>query len=171
VSLSAFAYLFSELVQYTQNRVSHINDLERRLTDIGVGVGVRLLESYSLRERSSKRETKLLGILSFVYSTIWKVLFGKQADSLEKSTEQEDEYMISDNQILVNRFISTPKDLGMLNCAAFVAGIVEGILEGAEFPARVTAHSVGVEGQKVPKTVLLIKFNPEVIDRDRRLTS
>lgn len=106
------------------------------------------MELYCFRERSSKRETKLLGILSFVYSTVWKVLFGKQADSLEKSTEQDDECilscpliytlsqeqdMISDNAILVNKFISTPKDLGGLNCAAFVAGIVEGILDGAEF--------------------------------------
>ena len=30
VSLSAFAYLFSELVQYCQSRVSHIGELERR---------------------------------------------------------------------------------------------------------------------------------------------
>ena len=54
-------------------------------------MGAKILELYCYRERSSKRETKLLGILSFVYSTVWKVLFGKQADSLEKSTEQEDE--------------------------------------------------------------------------------
>ena len=30
VSLSAYAFLFSEVVQYTQKRVSGINDLERR---------------------------------------------------------------------------------------------------------------------------------------------
>jgi hypothetical protein len=30
VSLSAFAFLFSELVQYNQSRVSNINELERR---------------------------------------------------------------------------------------------------------------------------------------------
>lgn len=30
VSASAFAFLFSEVVQYTQKRVSGINDLERR---------------------------------------------------------------------------------------------------------------------------------------------
>jgi hypothetical protein len=30
VSASAFAFLFSEMVQYTQKRVSGINDLERR---------------------------------------------------------------------------------------------------------------------------------------------
>ena len=30
VSLSAFAFLFSELVQYSQTRVSNIGELERR---------------------------------------------------------------------------------------------------------------------------------------------
>jgi hypothetical protein len=30
ISASAFAFLFSEIVQYTQKRVSGINDLERR---------------------------------------------------------------------------------------------------------------------------------------------
>lgn len=30
VSLSAFAFLFSEIIQYTQKRVSGIGDLERR---------------------------------------------------------------------------------------------------------------------------------------------
>ena len=40
--------------------------------------------------------------------------------------------MISDKDLLVNRFISVPKDSG-LNCAAFVAGIVDAILEGANF--------------------------------------
>lgn len=30
VALSAFAYLFSELVQYCQSRVSNISELERK---------------------------------------------------------------------------------------------------------------------------------------------
>jgi trafficking protein particle complex subunit 5 len=35
VSASAFAFLFSEVVQYTQKRVSGINDLERRCVALG----------------------------------------------------------------------------------------------------------------------------------------
>ena len=50
--------------------------------------------------------------------------------------QAEDEYMISDTDLFVNRFISVPKDMGQLNCAAFVAGIVRGALDGAGFPAR-----------------------------------
>lgn len=50
--------------------------------------------------------------------------------------QADDEYMISDNDLFVNKFISVPRDMGQLNCAAFVAGIVRGVLDGAGFPAR-----------------------------------
>ena len=40
---------------------------------------------------------------------------------------------IFDKEPLTNRFISVPKDMGDLNCAAFVAGIINGVLDAAEF--------------------------------------
>ncbi|KAL0673300.1 hypothetical protein Bca4012_001281 [Brassica carinata] len=162
VSLSAFAFLFSELVQYNQTQVDNIAELERRLEDAGYAVGSRVLELLCNREKGNRRETRLLGILSFVHSTVWKVLFGKVADSLEKGTEHEDEYMISEKELLVNRFISIPKDMGTFNCGAFVAGIVKGVLDNAGFPAVVTAHFVPIEGQQRPRTTILIKFADEV---------
>ncbi|OAE35816.1 hypothetical protein AXG93_4225s1190 [Marchantia polymorpha subsp. ruderalis] len=143
VSLSAFSFLFSELVQYSQTRVDNIAELERRLEDAGAGVGLRTLELLCHRE--------------------------KVADSLEKGTEHEDEYMISEKELLVNRFISVPKDMGAFNCGAFVAGVVKGVLDGAGFPARVTAHFVAVEGQARPRTTILIKFAEEVLQREARL--
>ncbi|EXB82156.1 hypothetical protein L484_005440 [Morus notabilis] len=167
VSLSAFAFLFSELVQYNQTQVDNIAELERRLEDAGYAVGARVLELLCHRIRmllilqGNRRETRLLGILSFVHSTVWKVLFGKVADSLEKGTEHEDEYMISEKELLVNRFISIPKDMGTFNCGAFVAGIVRGVLDSAGFPAVVTAHFVPIEGQQRPRTTILIKFAEE----------
>ncbi|CAK7338242.1 unnamed protein product, partial [Dovyalis caffra] len=161
VSLSAFAFLFSELVQYNQTQVDNIAELERRLEDAGYAVGARVLELLCHRDKGNRRETRLLGILSFVHSTVWKVLFGKVADSLEKGTEHEDEYMISEKELLVNRFISIPKDMGTFNCGAFVAGIVRGVLDSAGFPAVVTAHFVPMEGQQRPRTTILIKFAEE----------
>uniref|UniRef100_A0A0E0N1H1 Trafficking protein particle complex subunit n=1 Tax=Oryza rufipogon TaxID=4529 RepID=A0A0E0N1H1_ORYRU len=140
VSLSAFAFLFSELVQYNQTQVDNIAELERRLEDAGYAVGARVLELLCHRE--------------------------KVADSLEKGTEHEDEYMISEKELLVNRFISVPKDMGAFNCGAFVAGI--GVLENAGFPAVVTAHFVPIEGQQRPRTTILIKFAEEVLQREAR---
>jgi hypothetical protein len=63
-------------------------------------------------------------------------------------------------------------------------GIVAGVLDGAGFTARVTAHSVKVEegeytrqgGNIIPgipprkdKAVFLVKFSPEVLTRDAAL--
>lgn len=83
VSLSAFAFLFSELVQYNQNRVSSIEDLEKkwyfkdywttsqnwhfihchRLEESGYGIGLRVIELFSCRERLTKRETRIVNML------------------------------------------------------------------------------------------------------------
>ena len=49
-----------------------------------------MLELYTYREKSGKRETKHVSMLTFIAYTVWKMLFGKQAD-LEQSTESDDE--------------------------------------------------------------------------------
>eukprot|EP00039_Didymoeca_costata_P018940 m.335596 g.335596 ORF g.335596 m.335596 type:complete len:184 (+) comp17635_c0_seq1:209-760(+) len=164
INLSTFAFLMSEIIQYSHKRSDSVPDLERRLAEIGGQVGHRVLELLCLRERTPKREIKLNNMLLFIHTTVWKSLFGKQADLLEKDSDRNDTYMISDSNMVVNRFVSVPRELGSLNCAAFVAGIVEAILEGAHFPAKVTAHSVAQKG-----TTFLIKFDlsvlpPEALD-------
>ena len=58
---------------------------------------------------------------------------GKAADSLEQSTENSDEYMITDNDPLTTKFISVPKEISQFNCGSFVAGIIEAFLENAGF--------------------------------------
>ncbi|KAG6430812.1 hypothetical protein SASPL_108885 [Salvia splendens] len=165
VSLSAFAFLFSELVQYNQLQVDNIAELERRLEDAGYAVGARVLELLCHRE---KEGDTAIGY-SFFHTqhrhcdmmAQWASHRARVADSLEKGTEHEDEYMISEKELLVNRFISIPKDMGAFNCGAFVAGIVRGVLDNAGFPAVVTAHFVPVDGQHRPRTTILIKFAEE----------
>ena len=61
------------------------------------------------------------------------------------STEQDRVYMIRDNNPLTNKFISVPSDYGQLNCAAYIGGIIHGVLDSAGFPASVTAHTVDGE--------------------------
>lgn len=153
VSLSAFALLYSELVQYHQSRVASISELERRLESAGYGVGLRVLELLAFRSSGNnnrsvdqcKREIRLMSILQFVSSTVWKSLFGKAADSLERSIDHSDEYMIVDYEPLTSTYVSVPSDLGQLSVDAYISGIISGVLEASGFPARVTAHSVRVE--------------------------
>jgi len=51
VSLSAFAYVYSELVQYHQGRAASISELERRLESAGYGVGLKVLEMTAYRAK------------------------------------------------------------------------------------------------------------------------
>ncbi|OIW30371.1 trafficking protein particle complex subunit 5 [Coniochaeta ligniaria NRRL 30616] len=173
LSQSSFAYLFSEMVTYAQRRVTGIQDLEKRLNTQGHPIGQKLLDLLLIREppRSQLRPLNIIALLHLIKINLWTHLFGRQADRLEKSSNPEtpDEYMIVDNEPLVNAYISVPKEMSQLNCAAYVAGIIEGVCDGAGFPARVTAHSVGgkEEGEMWPgKTVFLVKFEGEVLERE-----
>lgn len=129
-------------------------------------IGQRLLELLLFREgRSAKRETRILGILQFIAQTVYRHLFNKPADGLERSHDKDDEYMLIDHEPVVNTYISVPKEISLLNCAAFVAGIIEAVLDGSLFPARVTAHSTPTE-QFPGRTVYLIKFEQSVLERE-----
>ena len=129
-----------------------------------------------------------MNMLHFVSTQVWRALFGKPADSLERSVENADEFMIVDNEPLTSTFCSVPADFGQLSVDAYMSGIVAGVLTGAGFSARVTAHSVALEeGEKqqqssssnpnntnntssLPprkdKAVFLVKFDKDVLERD-----
>lgn len=46
--------------------------------------------------------------------------------------------MISDNEPVLTKYISVPRELSQLNCNAFIAGVVEAILDSAQFVSRCT---------------------------------
>ncbi|KIL70594.1 hypothetical protein M378DRAFT_472384 [Amanita muscaria Koide BX008] len=172
VSGSSFAFLFSEIVQYTQKRVSGINDLERRLNTLGYRVGIRVLELMVWRTESSskapKREIRLLPALMAIHTQVWKAVYGKTADGIEKSVENADEYMIIDNDPPIERHVSVPRDMSQLSCSSFTAGIVEAVLDGLGFPARVTAHNTP-NAQHPSRTTILIKLDRSVLEREELL--
>mmetsp|Transcript_21145 Transcript_21145/g.39749 ORF Transcript_21145/g.39749 Transcript_21145/m.39749 type:complete len:190 (+) Transcript_21145:99-668(+) len=166
VSLSAFAFLFAEVVEYCLKKASVMHDLEEHLHELGRPAGVRVLDLYVFRDNRNRRETRLLPMLTFIATSMWKQLFGHAAELL-KGQDHENEYMLNDKALLVNRFISVPRDLGDVNCGAFVAGMVEGILCSAEFPATASAHTVE-EATGGTSTTILIRFEEAVLAREKR---
>jgi len=68
-----------------------VSDLEKKLDELGYGVGLRMMELISIKDRATKRETRLINMLQYLSSTIWKHLFNKVADNLERSNDNEDE--------------------------------------------------------------------------------
>lgn len=89
--------------------------------------------------------------------------------------------MIVDNDPLIERHISVPRDLSQLSCSSFTAGIVEAVLDGLGFvgtrlsshilslrrsqPARVTAHNTPTQ-QYPSRTTILIKLESSVLERE-----
>ncbi|KAH0838648.1 NO signaling/Golgi transport ligand-binding domain-containing protein [Lanmaoa asiatica] len=76
--------------------------------------------------------------------------------------------MIIDNDPLLERHISVPRDLSTLSCSSFTAGIVEAVLDGLCFPARVTAHNTPTQ-QYPSRTTILIKLEQSVLEREQVL--
>lgn len=80
--------------------------------------------------------------------------------------------------IYISTFVSVPPDFGGLSVDSYISGILAGILEGAGFPARVTAHTVALEegedgagSDRNEKTVFLVKFAASVLERDSQMNS
>ena len=121
-------------------------DLEQRLFEIGLPVGERLLELTFNREKGSstatsggKRELGIVNMLHFINEKLWKTLFGRTADGLEQSDNDDSEYWILDKSPVTNKFTSVGKtqDINGPNCAFYIAGILEGFLCGAQLYAKV----------------------------------
>lgn len=117
-------------------------------------MGMKLLELYYWRtegsSRAPKREVRFLAALSTMGSTMWKAIFGKPADAIEKSVTKDDEckpfitsagilslksfvVMLIENDPAITKFISISRDMSSLSCSALTAGVVEAILDGLGF--------------------------------------
>lgn len=119
-----------------------------------------------------------MSILQFISSKVWNALFGRSADSLERSIDHEDEYMIFDYNPITSHFVSVHQSVA----DAYVSGMIAGILEGAGFHAEVSAHTVDLEeGEnkngfvglptRKDKAVFLVKFSDKILDRDGLLSN
>lgn len=139
ISLASFSYLFNSLISYHHSRSPSVSELETRLNRAGYPIGIKMLDLLLYRQevRRAQRPTRLLDMLQFVHGTLWRSLFNRAADALEQSTSKKNEYMIVDNEPVVNTFISIPKEMSQLNCAAFVAGIIEACVMRLDLELRV----------------------------------
>lgn len=55
--------------------------------------------------------------------------------------------------------------MGALNCAAFAAGVIKGVLDTADFAATVDAHYPSDEDHFT--TVFVIRFEPHIMQRHK----
>lgn len=153
-----------------QANAAPIPDLDSQLHQLGLPVGVRILELVFYREKGSanacsnaKREIKILQMLYLVQNKVWPALFGKAADGLELSVNDPNEYRILDKSPLTNKFVSSQEPGS--NCSSFIAGIVEGIFCSCKMDCKVTAYY----DKDSQATLFLVKFTQETMDRNEAL--
>ncbi|AET39570.1 TRAPP subunit TRS31 Ecym_4534 [Eremothecium cymbalariae DBVPG len=181
VSLSAFTFLFQEMVAQQRDSSKTVVEIEGKLNALGYTIGIRLIELLNFREsvpakvsqsdsqdsvassipNMKKRPLKILDILQYIHSNLWKYLFDKPSDDLVKSSERDNEYMIVDNEPQWTQFIYGTS----IQCESFTGGIIEGVLDHAGFPCRVTVHT-DPEGVFDQRTVYLIQFRKQVVERE-----
>lgn len=139
-----------------------------RLNTLGYRIGTRVLELMVWRSESAskapKREIRFLPALMSIHTQVWRAVFGKPADALEKSVENDDECaaitdilkrgiilkgchldMIIDNDPPITRHISVPRDMSSLSCSSFTAGIVEAVLDGLGFVRALITTFAGTD--------------------------
>ncbi|RVX66896.1 hypothetical protein B0A52_09020 [Exophiala mesophila] len=189
LSRASFAYLFMEMVSYAHKRVKGIQDFEKRLSEQGYPLGLKLLDlllyrstpagssssssststsSSSSSSNNATRPLRLLPLLTLLTTKLYPLLFSRPADSLEQSTSNPGEYMIIDNTPLTNHYISVPKEMNQLSVAAYIAGIIEGVCDGAGFQCKASAHNTATDVWP-NRTVFLIKFEDHVLEREKEL--
>lgn len=154
VSASAFAYLFSTIVQKSESKTSNYDDFCERLSSLGVHVGLRMLELTAYREGGSnfKREDKsLIAILTYITKVLWKVWFGKVADQLLK--KDDGSFLIVESEPITNTFVS-PRKGSSVNVAVFIGGIIQGVLESSGNTVNVQSLFGGKDNLQ---TVFVIK--------------
>ena len=123
---------------------------------LGYRIGTRVLELMTWRNeaqtKAPKREIRFLPALMSIHTQVWRAIFGKPADAIEKGVDNNDECarslsdyrssalvlitasdMIIDNDPPITRYISVPRDISQLSCSSLTAGIVEAVLDGLGF--------------------------------------
>lgn len=164
VNESLFALLFAETVRYINfhESVRDVEDFQNKLSSLGFEVGWRTLELVASREKIEKREIRIIQALQHVTGACWISLFGKQTDSLERSTES-DTFLITETDPLPCKYTST---LSGPNLASFNAGIIHGLLVAQGLDCTVKVHYVA--DRPGAKFVYVVKFDPAVIQREAR---
>lgn len=160
VSFSAFSHLYCELIHYCQEGIFGIDELENKLANIGYQIGLRQLELIIYRNKPGKRETSHISMLEFIQKDIWKHLFGKQADGLEQSMNNKNEFFIIDYKPITNKYVSLSNNMKSFNPASFIAGIIHGILDNSGFPCKVIAHETEATNKTPLRTIFIIRFDP-----------
>eukprot|EP00796_Vickermania_ingenoplastis_P006105 gene6105-4389_t len=157
VALSCFSFLFSELCTraYTYpEKVRNLEEVERRLTELGSHVGERLMMRFGMKDgmQHFQRPATVEGALRFLTLDLWRQWFGKQADDLQRESSS-DRFFILDSDPTVLSFVDPTPDYvdregrWNVNYASFMGGVAKGALRSIGFDGDVLTYHQPEQGK------------------------
>ncbi|MES1919289.1 Transport protein particle (TRAPP) component [Bonamia ostreae] len=152
ISASSFHFLFSEIIKWCCADEDDIEKVENNLFVIGQKIGFKQTEKILCKQK--KRITTFQNLLQLIHNELWKSLFGKTADGVERNKNDKNQFLIFDKNPLTNQFVSVPSNLGDLNVATFIAGIVKGVLDANFVKSNVTTRYTSSKNKE--ETVFII---------------
>lgn len=177
-SLSSMAFLLSELVQYDTARCTSHDELVSRLMNAGFEVGQRAIEILNYRKEKMNINTRAMTVLEAVKqvsSSLWPYLFNKIPDLLQQDDQDVSVFYLFENSLQYTKFMSeqlrippTP-NLPLDTPGYFVAGIVKGYLNSAGFEAEVNAVWKIQDAEPKRRSVIVIAFSKQTMEREQRL--
>lgn len=128
-SSSAFSFLLSEYIQYSIDRTRNIEQTDLELSKLGYQVGLRIFE-HLCSFRKQKLTNNIIDVLFFIKNIVWKEIYLKDADSVEKIDERN--YLLVEKYSLISRY---------MDGSAFNVGLVKSILDSCHIRTNgITAH-------------------------------
>lgn len=146
-------------MKYLNETSETVEQIEEKLFKFGQDIGWRLVEIIALKTNNPIRYIKINTVLQFISTKLWPELYYKSTDQLQKSTDDPRVYYVYENEPVINKYITLPRELkNSLNCANFNAGIIFSVLACFGFKAEVKTLSVQDSHTTSVKTVYQITF-------------
>ncbi|KAI3381980.1 hypothetical protein SNEBB_008051 [Seison nebaliae] len=159
VNGSTFALFFSEVVQHIHRNSRSSSIMHDKLVRIGYSIGLRFVDLMYLRDKRERLKS-ITDVLHFIQTTLWKALFGKEINYVERSTSEKLIYLLKEDEPVLNKYVSIPPELSHMNCASLNCGIIEAALISHNFPATVTCDTNN-------GTIYIIRLDEIVLQRNQ----
>lgn len=98
------------------------------------------------------KHLSFITLLQFIQDTVWKYMFGKKADDIQKINEDDSSYAIIDNEPLIASLVLPAK------FNEFICGIIKGVVESANYKCESVNTQILEDKKYSNKSAYIIKL-------------
>lgn len=98
------------------------------------------------------KHLSFITLLQFIQDTVWKYMFGKKADDIQKINEDDSSYAIIDNEPLIASLVLPAK------VNEFICGIIKGVVESANYKCESVNTQILEDKKYSNKSAYIIKL-------------